>query len=407
MKILNLLLTVLLLSSTLIAQEWEEAAEFIGNRPERHHPVTFSLNGYGYVATGVDGFNNFYNDFHRYDPVADEWEKLDDFPGFSRGFAYGDTANGKAYLGFGAAQSGTALSDLWEYDPETEAWTQLTPCPGEGRYHPAFVAEGNNIVVGMGNNNDGDFNDFWMYDIAADTWEQMPDVPGPERHHPFYFGIDGTVYAGLGHGGPVIYRDWYSWKLGESTEWTVHKLFPGEARVAGTQFAYKGKGYVLSGQGSDHQNLDTGEFWEYEPSDDSWTRMPEDHPGSGRWAPGSFLLNDRIYIYGGRANTPGNPLDRFVTSDMWYYQFPVSSVEEFSTESTAAFPNPAYGEVSFTDADGIGDYRVASSLGETVLRGQNGTTDLTLDIGNLSLGTYLVYYKTVTGKVKTSRFVKN
>ena len=33
------------------------------------------------------------------------------------------------------------------------------------------------------------------------------------------------------------------------------KLFLGEARVAGTQFAVNGKGYILSGDGDDHARL--------------------------------------------------------------------------------------------------------------------------------------------------------
>ena len=174
-------------------------------------------------------------------------------------------------MGFGGA-SGTAFNDLWEYDSETEEWTQLADCPCEGRYHPAFVQLDDKIYVGMGNNSNGNLKDWWEYDIPTDTWTQKDDLPGPPRHHPYHFGIDDIAYVCFGHGNSMngnlsIYTDVY--KFDPSTdEWTQLNEFPGEGRVAGTQFDYGGKGYVLSGDGDDHSFMEEGEFWEYDPATD-------------------------------------------------------------------------------------------------------------------------------------------
>ena len=99
----------------------------------------------------------------------------------------------------------------------------------------------------------------------------------------------------------TIYRDFYAYDV-NSDEWTVLNDFPGEARVAGTQFSANGKGYILSGDGDNHGPLDYGEFWEYNPGMDSWTELAP-HPGGARWAPGSFVQGCYAYLTGGMEGT--------------------------------------------------------------------------------------------------------
>jgi len=89
--------------------------------------------------------------------------------------------------------------------------------------------------------------------------------------------------------------------------------FPSEARVAGTQFSYDGKGYILSGDGDDHEPLDFGEFWEYTPANDSWIQLPS-HPGGAIWAPGSFIIGCDAYFLLGQDNNynfPSLPVSLF------------------------------------------------------------------------------------------------
>jgi len=310
---------------------WEPAAALPGL--PRHHPVTFTLDGYGYSATGSTTGTGVTDDFYRYDPIADSWETLPDFPGPDRSYSYGGVFNGKGYLGFG---SGTSyLRDLWQYEPGTGMWTELAPCPGLGREHPAFViTDDGKIFVGMGGSSAGNLRDWWEYDIATNVWTQKADLPGPARHHPYYFNVGTVPYVGFGHGAG-IFNDVYRFNR-ESNTWTAMTDFPGDGRVAGTQFTHDGLGYILSGENSSHAPFPTGEFWRYNHSDDTWTQM-QPHPGSSRWAPGTFLIGDTLYMVGGR-NTSG------LQRDMWTYDMtqPVS-VGEPALEAALAFapfPNP-------------------------------------------------------------------
>jgi len=329
MKLLKNTITIflILMALNLQAQTWQEVASILGD--ERHHPVTFSIDGFGYLVTGSNGDD----DFSRYDPVADEWTQLTDFPGAARGFSYGVTYEGKGYLGFGA-QGTTRYKDLWEYDPTTETWTELTPLPGVPRAHPAMIAGSGKIWVGLGSGPAGNLDDWWEYDIATDSWEEQPDFPSFNRHHPYYFDIDGYPYVGFGHG-QNIYRDFYKFDF-ENDEWIMLNAFPEEGRVAGTQFSHGGKGYILSGQGEDHEDLDTGEFWQYDPDTDSWEELTP-HPWGSRWAPGSFVIEDNVYLLCGNKEVGGNQ------DDMWVANLPtppVSTDDVIVENQINISPNP-------------------------------------------------------------------
>ena len=87
--------------------------------------------------------------------------------------------------------------------------------------------------------------------------------------------------------------------------WLELQNFPSEARVAGTQFSFNGKGYILSGDGDDHGPLDTGEFLEYSPDIDTWNQLSS-HPGDAIWAPGSFVIGCDIYFLLGQNTITSN-----------------------------------------------------------------------------------------------------
>ncbi|MBE50205.1 MAG: hypothetical protein CMP51_00675 [Flavobacteriales bacterium] len=287
------------------SQSWEQVANFIGDG--RHHPITFSNDNFGFVVAG-----SYLDDMYKYDPSNDTWTQLQDFPAVGRGYSYGVTVGNKAYMGLGSTDNGLYPNDWWEYDMDNDIWTQKSNFPGNGRNHPAMIVVGNKIYMGCGSNNNGNLGDWWEYDINTDSWTQKPDLPGNNRHHPFYFGIGNYAYVGFGHGsvsGPgsnpstssYIYNDFYRYDPSNDA-WMQMNNFPSEARVAGTQLSYQGKGYVLSGDGDDHGPLDSGEFWEYDPNSDSWTQLSS-HPGNAIWAPGNFVIGCNVYFLLGQDNT--------------------------------------------------------------------------------------------------------
>ena len=127
---------------TLIGQTWSDRSD-LSSLFERHHPVTFSIGGVGYLMGGGNSSNETFKDFHSYDPVTDTWTSKSDFPGLSRGYSYGVSSDTKGYVGFGLHIDGGGgfnyLFDLWEYDPVSDSWTELASFPGSARVHPAMV----------------------------------------------------------------------------------------------------------------------------------------------------------------------------------------------------------------------------------------------------------------------------
>ena len=396
---------IFLLSSLLLfSQTWETLTELPINGGERHHPVTFSIDGIGYVATGAgmnqSGGTVVFRDVNAYDPTTDTWSSLNLFPGAPRGFSYGVGYKGKGYMGFGLGVINgqfNYMQDLWEYDPETDTWTELESCPCTGRYHPAFAAANDKLFVGLGSLGNGSSglgngNDWWEYDIENNSWRQLPDLPSYGRHHPFYFTIGDDVYAGLGHGsiadndGNVIYDDWFKWDTNNET-WTELSEFPGEGRVAGTQFSNGSKGYVLSGQGEDHRSFAEGEFYEYDPETDTWKALTS-HPGKARWAPGSFVIDDYVYFFGGQSRQDAS--DGFTRNEKDLMRFPLgpsSSVRD-DIELVELYPNPAVDFVKFDNSLNVSRYEVINSSGEVVLNGDTNSEMISLE--NITSGYYTI-----------------
>lgn len=288
--------TILLSFLTIIgfSQEWEQIAS-LPDDFNTDHSFAFSIGEVGYIVAGNTP-NGYSSSFYSYNPITDEWTKKDDFPGGARGFAIGEVWNGKAYFGFGNGAGGNR-DDFWEFDPITDQWRQLASCDCDARTHPAMVALNGEIYLGLGGTNNGNTNDWWVYDIDSDSWEERTRFPAAERHHPYQFTDGEYVYVGFGHGNGFISNQWYRYNTLDDT-WLEMQTLPAEGRVAGTQMSYKGVGLILSGDGDDHGVMQTGEFWMYEPLFDKWSALTP-HPGSSRWAPASFILNDEVYFING------------------------------------------------------------------------------------------------------------
>ncbi len=390
----TLVVGLLCLGNSLHSQ-WSQ----VSNMPSSlHHPVTWGINDTGYVVTGTNSGGAPTDVFYRYIESTDTWQTLSDFPGQARGFSIGYAYNGKGYLGFGATTS-QYLNDLWEYDASTDTWTELTSCPCAGRRHPAFVVREGKVYIGLGDGATGNRSDWWIYDIDSDTWTQGPFLPGPTRHHPFQFKAGNHVYAGMGHGSNGIYKDWYEFDV-VSESWTKLNDFPGEARVAGTQFDYGDKGYVLSGDGDNHSFMQQGEFYEYDPANDSWTSLPP-HPGLSRWAPGSFVLGRNVYFMGGL-----NRQTQVLLNDVWTYELDelASVADRNRPEAISIYPNPANDEFRFTGGASIVNVQISNALGQQV--NVPGVVQNTVSIQTLKPGVYVVRATDNTGKDYQARLIK-
>ena len=389
-----LLIALSLFSSTSFAQSWVAKAD----APQgKHHPITFALNGKGYSITGTDSIGQATDDVYQYDPITNSWNVLPDFPGMARSFGIGTTANGKAYFGFGATNT-AYLKDFWSFDPDNGTYTQLASCDCSSRRHPAMISIGNNIYVGLGNDEFSDKKDWWVYSIKNNVWTQIADLPGPARHHPYMFNAGGQVYAGLGHSGPTIYRDWYKLDTALNT-WTQMNQFPGEGRVAGTQFNMNGFGFILSGDGDNHNYMDTGEMWRYNPADDSWLQFPS-HPGKSRWAPGSFVINNEVFFLGGVNRFTNTFPKDFVSFDM---SAATLELEKEQLEKIYFFPNPANNIISWENNEAITQVILIKSIGQRVI--SIPKTANKMDVSTMENGVYFLQFYSRNGIIKTSKAI--
>ncbi len=386
------------------AQTWTQLGTPPATYEARNHPVTFSIGQMGYITTGA---GNFYNsDCYQYDPSNDTWTRLANFPGGPRSFAYGVESGGKGYVGFGLVASSTSVTyynDLWEFDASNNTWTQLASCPGQGRRHPAMVSTPGKVYVGCGDGATGNLNDWWEYDIATNTWTQQANLPAAVRHHPYFFGIGDDAYVGCGHNGQSIYKDFFKFNA-VTKAWTAIPSLPTQGRVAGTQFAYGGKGYLLSGQGEDHRNLATGEMWEYDPATNAWTSKTA-HPGTGRWAPGSFVINNTVYLTSG-AGFGNSQID---ISDLWKFDLPAAvAVNDIVKDNNInLYPNPAQEELFISIDKKIKSIKLTTIYGAVLEASYEITASskATIDITNLAAGIYLLQVES-EGTISTKQFVK-
>jgi hypothetical protein len=273
----------------------------------RQDAVGFSIGTKGYIGTGVDINNNYYNDFWEYDPATDAWTQKANFGGTSRNSAVGFSIGDKGYIGTG--QDVTLLkNDFWEYDPASNTWTQKATFGGAGRWQAVGFGIGTKGYLGTGYTDVGQANDFWEYDQSSDTWTQKANFGGGVRHVAVGFSIGYKGYIGTGVAANGITNDF--WEYDPSTNvWTQKTNFGGIARKFACGFSIGAKGYIGTGN-SDPALVD--DFWEYDPTTDAWTQKA--NFGGGEWdAAVGFCIGTKGYIGTGVSLLTGT------SNDFWEY----------------------------------------------------------------------------------------
>jgi hypothetical protein len=248
---------------------------------------------------------------------------------------------GKLYFGFGLNNFFEFYNDLWVFDPKNNSFTQLPSCPCEPRFHPALVALNGKLYMGTGTAKDKDLDDWWEYDIASKTWTELDAVPGGVRHHPFQFSVDDYIVIGGGH-----VNVWSKFNT-KTKEWSPIKNL--DDRLAGIQFEYGGKGFLLSGLPNDSGSFPTGEFWEYNNITGNWKPLTP-HPEVSRWAPSSFIIDDYIYMFGGRGEMGDT------TNTMYKYNLKnlTSTINGLNSLQANISPNPFTSTLNIQIPESVG-----------------------------------------------------
>jgi N-acetylneuraminic acid mutarotase len=325
----------------------------------RARAVGFSIGDKGYLGTGTTA-EGIKKDFWEYDPVADSWTQKADFGGTARSGAVGFSIGSKGYIGTGETDYPEyhMLKDFWEYDPDANSWTRKKDFGGSARCWSAGFAAGNKGYIGTGIN-EAYLKDFWEYDPAKNTWTRKAQYPGVKGSNLTAFSIGDKGYMGMSfnfYTNTWWQKDFYEYDPSTNT-WTRKANFGDGRRDWTAAFSIGTKGYVGTGMSSfDYKN----DFWEYDPADNEWTEQAE-FRGIERIGAIAFSIGSKGYIgtgedyYGAYLNdfweyTPDVTLLCKTPSTQSYTSItPASAVLNWESSSTAL-----YYEIEYAIAEGNG-----------------------------------------------------
>ncbi|MDO9376546.1 MAG: HYR domain-containing protein [Ferruginibacter sp.] len=200
---------------------------------------------------------------------TDTWTHKSNFGGINRTKAASFVIGGHAYVGLGGSSRQPDFNTFWAYDPVVDTWTQRADFPGSWRVSPVSFSVGTKGYVGTGRNiNDIYLKDIWEYDPGANSWKQKADFAGSPRFQATAFSIGSKGYLGSGYNG-VYPND--LWEYDPATDhWTQKASMETQGRAGGVGLSIGGKGYVGMGYWGPSESNTLHDFWQYDPTDNSW-----------------------------------------------------------------------------------------------------------------------------------------
>ena len=186
---------------------------------------------FGYVATGLDSCMIFSENIYEFDPNDDgdgfneagnplgRWKTKAPLPGPPRAGAVGFSIDNYGYIATGWTPSGVSRS-LYRFDPNQldsmgvaiGAWKELDAKleSAARRDASAFVIQ-QKAYVGLGNssrtpnNTDPRFKDFYVFDSQSESWDQIADMDIDLNHHAASFSVNGIGYIYGGKSGSSVF----------------------------------------------------------------------------------------------------------------------------------------------------------------------------------------------------------
>jgi hypothetical protein len=299
---------VSVLSGPLQAQApdtWTNKA-LIPVEPRRSTHIAFAIGDFGYMGAGGNSDQAYMKDLWRYDPVANSWLKMADYPGLGRNLMVSAVVNGKAYvgLGTGAAINGAAQpkQDFWEYDPSTNHWTQKASFPGDVTMYDgsAFTLNSKVYMVGGYTTSATNKKDVWEFDPSLNQWTQKADFPGTARSAAgaFSMGDKGYICGGFLDSGGGSNEFWEF----DGVTWTKKQNLLG-SYLRPVAAGVNGAAYVGAGS--------TTRFIKYDFATSTWTDVAPYAPI--QFGAEAFVIRNNIYVVGHNPSAP--PANRMYTTD--------------------------------------------------------------------------------------------
>ncbi len=220
---------------------------------------------------------------------------------------------------------------------DTNTWVQKAYYGGGPRSEAATFTIGNYAYVGTGTMNNPQLTQLiessftrtlYRYNAASDVWNRMADLPvsALARMDAIGFSINGKGYVCGGRKFVMLNEPFYNvgdiWEYNPETNlWYQRTSFPRTGGISnGIGFSIGSKGYVglgmATGSAMGTQYGPQNDFYEYNPSTNSWTRL-NDFPGAPRYCDVGFSLNGKGYV--GLGYTFAYPNPTIYYKDFWEY----------------------------------------------------------------------------------------
>ena len=241
-------------------------------------------------------------------------------------FAY--NGNLSIQTGSGLKFTSTAISKVYKH------LTPIGEFPGVARFGGMMETMNGKIYCGFGADiNSQGLNDFYEYNPASSAWKRMPDFPFVLYGGAQSFTIKNKLFIIPNALENRFNSDVYQFDL-ETDRWSKVSAYIDTRLLHYTVFASDKYGYMLGGQWSNANNyvFTVNAFKRYDPSTDTWKRMPN-FPGTSRSELRSLKVGNNVIIFGG-ASMVGDGKTVYPT-DCWEFNL--------STETWKQIKNfPAY-----------------------------------------------------------------
>jgi RNA polymerase sigma factor (sigma-70 family) len=214
--------------------------------------------------------------------------------------------DGKIYAIGGLSTEFVALSTVEIYDPINDKWSSKSPMP-TARIINSSVSVVDGIIYAIGGGNM--IPTVEAYDPKIDKWVKKADM-NVGRNNLCTCVVNGRIYAigGLG-GNPAALTPLSALEEYDPVKdmWTKKSDMP-TPRDSLCAAAVKGKIYVIGGESVFGADWGPGLsiLEEYDPTTDKWTRKAD--MLTPRLGVTAVVLNDKIYVIGGRDTKPFYPI---------------------------------------------------------------------------------------------------
>ncbi|MFA6261374.1 MAG: kelch repeat-containing protein [Bacteroidia bacterium] len=219
-----------------------------------------------------------------------------------------------------------------------QIWTGKGKLPGGSRAQAVSLTINGKGYLGTGCTT-GLFptglNDWWEYDTLTQVWSQKAVFPGKNRYGAAGFVIGNKGYVGTGYSttDSINGSEKDFWEYNPSTNtWTQRADFAGPKRLAAVGFAIGNKGYIALGYDDVTMYKD---MYVYDAVLDIWTSV-SDFGGTARFAATAFVVGNYAYVGTGR-NLSGS------INDIWRYN-PADNSWTFKTTYQGG---TCFGAISF------------------------------------------------------------